>query len=70
MGAWPLVNLYRFPAFNAFVDPVTTMRTWIPASAGSDGVHWRIAAPIFAMMACAIPCSLVPSRAKVSLSIV
>ena len=70
MGAWPLVNLYRFPAFNAFPDSVGTMSRWIPAWAGRNGKYLRIADPIFPIRAAAISFALVLIRAMNSRIIV
>ena len=70
IGAWPLVNLYRFPAFNALPDSVGTMSLWIPALGGHDGVYLRIADPIFPTRASAISFALVLSRAMNSRIIV
>jgi len=70
MGAWSLVNLYRFPALSALPDPVGTMSLLVLAWTFCVGVYFVIAAPNFAMQAAAISFALVLSRAMNSLIIV
>lgn len=70
MGAWSLVNLYRFPALSALPDPVGTMSLLVLARTFCVGVYFVMAAPIFAMQAATISFALVLSRAMNSLIIV
>jgi hypothetical protein len=70
MGAWSLVNLYRFPAVSALSVPVITMSLLVRAWTFCVGVYFVIAAPNFAMLAAAISFALVLSRAMNSLIIV
>ena len=70
MGAWSLVNLYRFPAVSALSVPVGTMSLLVRAWTFCVGEYFVIAAPNFAMQAAAISFALVLSRAMNSLIIV
>ena len=70
MGAWSLVNLYRFPTLSALPDPVGTMSLLVLAWTFCVGVNFVIAAPIFSMKAAAISFALGLCRAMNSLIIV
>ena len=70
MGAWSLVNLYRFPALSALPDPVGTMSLLVLARVFCVGVYFVIAAPNFTMKAAAIFFASVLSCATNSLIIV
>ena len=70
MGAWSLVNLYRFPTLSALPDPVGTMSLLVLAWTFCVGVNFVIAAPIFVIQAAAILFALVLCRAMNSLIIV